>query len=183
MRCGIDYSSTSAAIYVEDDQGVGKWYCQQDILKYVREEQNLSITRVLKFERKIERSINMANWALGVLQEHGITETNIEGLSFGSVGSMIIDMAAHAGILYAKLIENGIKVNLIPPKNAKLSFAGSGTADKELMCNTFKEKLGFCFSDVLNSKPNESPENDLVDAYAIAYSEPLLGESAKKMFC
>lgn len=182
ILCGIDYSSSSAAIYIEED-GVGKWYLKQKTLKHVQETAQLSIVRIKPFERKIDRAVDFADWALSVLVSRGIKETNIEGFSLGSNGGMVFDIGAHSGILYVRLKDAGIKINLIPPTSAKKSFSGKGNAGKDFMCETFKKKFGFAFSDILGTKPNESPENDLVDAYAVAHSVLIHTKKTENMFC
>lgn len=183
MKVGIDYSMSCPAIYVLRDDGTEKWYAVQETLRLVQESELISIERHPKYANKMERALHLANWAISILRAEGVSELNLESFSMGSTASMVYDIGVHSGVLYQKLYENDIKVNFIPPTTAKKTFQGSGIASKEDMCTKFFELRGWRFSDTLETKINESPENDLVDAYAIALCDVRLDDKAqKKMF-
>lgn len=184
MKVGIDYSMTCPAIYVQRDDGSEKWYVIQEVLKLVQENELVSIERHPKYTTKMERAIHLANWAMNILRAEGVTELNMESFAMAASGtSAIFDTAAHTAILYQKLYEAGIVVNFIPPTTAKKYFTSKGNANKEAMCEKFFELRGWRFSDKLGSKINESPENDMVDAYAICLCDVRLDAKAKtKMF-
>lgn len=183
MRVGIDYSVTAPAIYVERDDGTEKWYLMIDVLRLVCDTDQIQITRTGKYDSKIQRAIAIAEWAVNILTLEGVKKANLESFSMGSNTGLSFDIGAHTGILFERLYRAGIEVNFIPPTTAKLSFTGKGGAKKDVMCDEFFKRRGWRFSDVLKTKPNESPENDLVDAYAIAHCDTVLDEkSARKMF-
>ncbi|WAW11762.1 hypothetical protein nACB2_155 [Acinetobacter phage nACB2] len=184
MKAGIDYSMSCPAIYIQRDDGSEKWYIVQEVLKLVQETETISVERHPKYNSKIERAIHLAKWAVGILRAEGVEVVNVEGFSMGaSNGNAIFDIGAHGGILFYEILKHNIAVNFIPPSTAKKSFTGNGSAKKEDMCAKFFELKGWRFSDVLGVKENDSPENDLVDAYAIAHCDVLLDPKAKaKMF-
>ena len=172
MKVGIDFSISSPAICVRDEStGEFFLYGLSSVLKYVREDPNLFIRRQpKKFKSKMERSIFVSNWAIDVLSQYqDITEILIEGLSFGSKGRALIDVAIHAGVLYSKLVDAGYSPQIVAPKSAKLQFCGNGNASKEVMCEKFTEITGLHLYAVIGCNKADSPENDIVDAFALSH--------------
>lgn len=184
MLAGLDYSSTSPAIYIQFDDGSEKWFNLSKVLSHVREEKDLSIIRYDKKMTKLQRAIFMAEWVTNILVSNGVKQINVESFSMGSRTGMVFDLGAHSGIMYYMINKAGIAVNFIPPTALKREFTGRGDANKELMCETFKKLRGFSFSERLGTEPYDNPENDLVDAYALGISKFIITDpkAVKKMF-
>jgi len=88
----------------------------------------------------------------------------IEDYALGGKGK-VFNIAEFTGILKHKLIyEHDCKLKPFPPSSIKHYFSGNGSADKVIMTDEYLK------DDILNigfMDKYRSPQNDLVDAYAI----------------
>ena len=78
----------------------------------------------------------------------------------------VFNIAEFTGIVKHKLIyEKRCKVKPIPPTSLKMWFTGNGTSDKVMMVNEYLKNdiLDISFMDKYLS-----PQNDIVDGYALA---------------
>ncbi len=83
---------------------------------------------------------------------------NIEGLSFGSQGRGMLQLAALHFFIRNLFFKEGLKFKIVPPKTAKKFGSGNGNANKEFLMKKVKERWN-----------PDIPENDnLYDAYVLA---------------
>lgn len=105
----------------------------------------------------------------------------IEGYSFqkqrGQFGSSsVTDLAEATGILKCKLFAAKIPFDIVPPTTIKLWFCGHGNAKKPQMFSQFHNiQVGVNLDLLFPGRNPESieipsPQQDIVDAFAIAYS-------------
>ena len=85
------------------------------------------------------------------------SRTFIEGLSFGSRGQSMLDLAGLHFVIRNYLFENDIPFEVVPPTVLKKFVTGKGTAKKELMLLQVYKKFGIEFRD-----------NNICDAYCLA---------------
>lgn len=107
----------------------------------------------------------------------------IEGFSYGSISSSTLDLAMFNSFLRIKLLETfgDDCIVIISPTEGKKTLSGKGTANKELMIESFIENRlnddmlttnplwNYCKHNELDYK-NIKPIDDLVDSIAILKS-------------
>ena len=84
----------------------------------------------------------------------------------GSSAGMVFNIAENTGLLKHKLYKAKIPFSLFSPTVVKKQFVGKGNCKKEEMSAKFKERFGVEFHKEYGGKPGDTPENDLVDAFA-----------------
>lgn len=173
-RVGIDYSMNSPgiALIMREEKihiqlfGIKSIKAQKNY--YTLENEKYRVEIFLEEAGKvvgIERIINNYKYVLNLIPD-SYACINMEGYSYGSSGSSILDIAENAGALKLKMYERGIPFNLIPPRELKKRVTGKGNCDKKAMVDTFYQKTGI---DLLSIFPNyKAPITDLVDAYWLA---------------
>jgi len=91
---------------------------------------------------------------------------NIEGVSFGSVGSAaLIDLTGLNFMVRKMLLDKQIRFNIISPTQNKKFATGNGSADKNLMIDAWK-RLDTNIKDI-----DEIKIDDLADAYFLSRFE------------
>lgn len=178
---GIDYSMTSPAICIWDDEtdfalknmkffsyNSGPKKCNGNW--EIPGGGSISVVPHEPWVTPVQRYDQVSRWALDILTSHGVTKVAIEGYSMGSSSGLVFNIAENCGLLKYKLTKAGIPFDTPSPGAVKKSFHGKGNANKEAMCEAFYEKMGARFCDILNIKPYGAPENDLVDSCAIAWT-------------
>lgn len=176
IKAGIDYSMSSPAIAVWDDTrplefANIKIFNLNGVKKYQGIHGNIRVDPLPLYKCAQERYDLSAQWALNILREHGVEKVNIEGYAMGSTSGLVFNIAENTGRLKHVLWEAGIPFNTPSPGTVKKQFHGKGNANKVAMCEAFREKFGVDISKILGCKPNEAPENDMVDSVAVMLAE------------
>jgi crossover junction endodeoxyribonuclease RuvC len=141
---GIDPSLTSTAIVILD----------QDSKIY---NQKLIKTAAGDFETTEERLLHIVREVNYVANLPRLEKVYIEGLSFGSKGQSMMQLAALHFLIRCFMFKRGMNYAVVPPTTVKKFVTGKGNSKKELMLlKTFK-RWGVEFED-----------NNLCDAYCIA---------------
>lgn len=174
IRAGIDYSMTSPAICLKDDSdGIIKLFSLNSGAKKFNGTHKFGdiVIQIDQMESDwqspMDRYNRISDWAINILKTHNVEEVSIEGYSMGSSSGMVFNIAENAGLLKYKMFINSIPFNAPSPTQVKKAFTGMGNAKKNLMCDKFFEINGFRPSAIYGGKQYGSPENDLVDAFAI----------------
>lgn len=77
---------------------------------------------------------NICNIIESLIKEYGVTHVNMEGISYGSVGSAALaDLSGLNFVIRETLIRNGVSFSIIPPTGLKKFAVANGSADKDLM--------------------------------------------------
>lgn len=101
-----------------------------------------------------------------VIKQYDVTHVNMEGISYGSVGSAALaDLAGLNFAIRYVLSKNNISFSIIPPTGLKKFAVANGSADKDLMTYawlTMEPEM----KDIQNIKID-----DLADAYFLARYE------------
>lgn len=183
---GIDYSYTSPAITIFDDN---KYHCyalwHQKSLpnktnKFIVDNFIINLDfydKVIVYNTDIERYRKLAEWSISKIKSH--TDNNhdkkvhiaIEGYSMGSRIGFLFNIAENTGILKSGIIDqiNGLETFIAyPPTMIKKSATRKGNAKKPDMANAFHDKFGFWIHELFMKKnPDTNPASDIVDSYFI----------------
>jgi crossover junction endodeoxyribonuclease RuvC len=109
------------------------------------------------FETTEERLLHIVNEVKYVANLPRLEKVYIEGLSFGSKGQAMMQLAALHFLIRCYFFQRGSVYDVVPPTTVKKFVTGKGNSKKELMLlKTFK-RWGVEFED-----------NNLCDAYCIA---------------
>jgi hypothetical protein len=179
---GIDYSLTSPAICIYKEENSGHFDFDRCVLHYLcnnKKQQQLSAGYGLgnikaelypEWETAEERQDALSSWTISLIQ--GCDEVYIEGYAFAASGiSHVRSIAENTGLLKHKMWKQRIQFTDIPPTVIKKFATGKGTANKDVMYESFileshaptdlKEQLTPRATKVKN------PISDIVDAYFI----------------
>lgn len=181
ITIGLDLSMTSTGITIYDTESKNAQYyivCNKITQKAMNELQKFDFIKVrridkstcdkdassiVKEQHKTYNIYNIVSEIERIVHYHQPTTAYIEGVSFGSTGSV----ADLAGLNYAvriMLINNGIThINVIPPTQNKKTATGNGSADKELMISAWK-KLDTRVAHI----PAHIKIDDVADSYFLA---------------
>lgn len=111
----------------------------------------------------INRIINAIDY---IVRKNHPDVVNIEGVSFGSVGSAaLIDLTGLNYMLRKHLLDLNIPFNIISPTQNKKFATGNGSADKNMMVDAWK-RLDSNIKGI-----NEIKIDDLADAYFLSRFE------------
>lgn len=139
---GIDLSLTGTGLIVLDqDANIMEQKLISTKAKDITEVRLLQILEELKFVPTIAK----------------LKKVNIEGLSFGSRGQSMLELAALHYFIRIYMFQKDVPYEIIPPTQLKKHITGKGNAKKELMLMKIYKKWGVEFSD-----------NNIADAYALA---------------
>lgn len=139
---GLDLSYTGTSLVVLDLNG--------EILKQALIKTHKDLTteeRILKIENEVSFIPNIV----------GLNIVYIEGPSFSSIGSSILQMGALNYYIRIFLLKNKVDFKIIPPPTLKKFVCGTGKAQKDLMLLNVYKKWGVSFDD-----------NNLADAYGLS---------------
>ena len=139
---GIDPSYNGFGIMILDIEGN---IIQQELLKSKSGDEIED--RIMSLEQDFKFICNIDNLVI----------IYIEGPSFSSKGSFVLQMGALHYYLRIFFCKNNIKYNIITPGNLKKYVTGTGNCKKELILLKTYKKWGIEFSD-----------NNLADAYGLA---------------
>lgn len=169
-KVGIDYSLSCPAICIRDDGKFALHYLidkKKWLGKFPTGDERFTIEGHAQkyYVNSEDRFDNISNWVMSLLKP--TDEINIEGYAFAAAG-LVFQIAENCGMLKHKLFKNGNTYHITPPSAAKKAATGKGNANKDLMCAAFVEQTGFDIFAAMNTVRNNSPINDMVDAYFLA---------------
>jgi len=182
--CGIDYSLTSPAICIYNEKNNGSRLfdfdrCTLYYLAHSERQQQLSarsgISNIIselypEWKTAEERQDKLSSWAMSLIE--GCSEVFIEGYAFAASGvSHVRSIAENTGLLKHKMWKQGIPFTNIPPTVIKKFATGKGSANKDLMYESFLSELLTPpnLHQILTPKSKKiiSPITDIVDSYFI----------------
>lgn len=145
---GIDPSLTGTGIVVLDEQG------------NVLDKDLVSTKPSKKIEARYDDILDVVSEM--VLENHAFkvdgAHVVIEGLSFGSRGASMLELAGlHYLIRYYLSHKDGVTISIVPPQALKKWVCGKGNVKKEQMILQTYKKWGLEFQD-----------NNICDAYCLA---------------
>ena len=117
----------------------------------------------------MDRYDDIGNWAISILDDHGVKKAFLEGYSFGSTGR-VFNIAENTAILKYNLWDRYIDTTIVPPTTIKKYATGKGNANKEKMYEAFcNENSKTQLKEMLTPRAARviSPVSDIVDAYYI----------------
>ena len=141
---GIDPSLTGTGIVVLDEQG--------NVLDKVC----ISTKARQKIEERYDVVMKGVYDVLANMPE-GDQGIAIEGLSFGSKGSSMLELAGLHYLIRYRLFFHGIFFSVVPPQTLKKFVCGKGNVKKEQMLLQTYKRWGLEFQD-----------NNICDAYCLA---------------
>ena len=194
---GVDLSLSSPAICVapsniELDINNCSFVNIQSTKKYVgyyegKGDLNIRIDflpKVKSFQSRQHRLEYMLNWFSNMLPIK-INNFYIEGYSMASVGN--ISTICEFGGLVRNVVHVDYNVPIIefPPTKVKKVFSGAGDAKKDEIIDTFVQRTGVVFSDIIGNDIDyyHSLITDLTDSFAVLYTgrnQHLIEETTKK---
>ena len=162
---GIDYSLTSPAICVYEDNNIDFYYLGKPSSLH----KNLHAEPYPKWETKEQRHEMLSEWAINIVRGY---ETFIEGYAYGATGNAILNIAENMGILKHKMYKIEQTFTTVPPTVIKKFATGKGNANKELMYEAFVDELHtpVDLKETLTPRSEKirNPVSDIVDSYFIA---------------
>lgn len=147
---GIDLSLTGTGFVVVNMSGE---VIHQELLKSDSKD---------KTEARLQCLMDQIWACLGkyVNNKYEINNFNLEGLSFGSKGQSMLELAGLHYFVRTELDKNGFNFKVVPPSSLKKFVTGKGNSKKELMLLNVYKKWKIEFTD-----------NNLADAYCLARYE------------
>lgn len=181
ITIGLDLSMTSTGVTIYDtEKRTAQYYivCNKITQKAQKELDKIDFidTIVLqkitcdknesssvKEECKTYNIYNIVKQIERIVQNHKPVLAGIEGVSFGSTGSV----ADLAGLNYAvriMLIDNGLStIKIIPPSQNKKFATGNGSADKSVMLSAWKK-----IDNRVSHLPDYIKLDDVADSYFLS---------------
>ena len=177
MLAGIDYSITSPAVCIHPNQenwepskckflffSILKKYKNGDIINDVFRVAKLQPTDI----ERTKRYGSNARLVVNFLTSYDVSNVAIEGYSFASQSSNLMQMGENGGIL--RYILNFVQIPYIepPPSQIKSFATNNGRSDKIAMGEQFEKETGYDLRQIFNRKSYDSnPVSDIADAYFI----------------
>lgn len=181
ITIGLDLSMTSTGVTIYDvDNNTSSYYiiCNKITNKSLKYLQSLDFITPICLEKRICdknadsiqkescKTFNIYNIVSQlelIVKRHRPEIACIEGVSFGSSGS-VVDLAGLNYAVRIMLLNNGVKeVKVIPPTQNKKLATGNGSADKTLMISAWKK---------MDIRTATMPEyvkiDDVADSYFLA---------------
>lgn len=177
IRIGIDYSINSPCVCVAIG-GTEIKNCRFYVLRQKKLHESISHPQIelvgdwkdnktYPLMTKYHRNSEMVLGILGDLFSY--ESINIEGYSYGSFSSSVIQLAENGGILRYRLI--GFNYKDIPPTVVKKNATGKGNAKKDQMYQAWIREGGFDLKTLFKTENDaDNPLSDIVDSYFIMKS-------------
>lgn len=171
---GVDYSMTSPAVVVKTPSGVFAYAFANKKSQgiFSSGNWNIIITDYPQYTSQEERFNILGNFVCNIVkQTEGVSRVRIEGYSYGSSGK-IFNLAENCGVLKHILYMNGVTFDTLAPTSVKKYACGKGNADKQMMYDSFEEKMKLNLKSLIGDgkKGIGNPLSDIVDAYFLASS-------------
>jgi Holliday junction resolvasome RuvABC endonuclease subunit len=171
--CGIDYSLTSPAICVWDNNfTLNPLNCKIYYLTSVKKSvlvNEFFVGKIYppKWSFEEERHDIISNWAFNIVFDVNPKKVFIEGYSYGSVGK-VFNLAENMGLLKHKLWKNGFRFSEIPPTTIKKHATGKGNATKDIMNSQYITEGGPDLRTLFKMTPSQwNPTSDIIDSYYV----------------
>ncbi len=178
ISVGIDYSMNSPAVTLFD----GVTACCFFVPQKKKQEGLSGLVNSINFNcvavgsrrsefstiyQKYDTNTSFVFGALGMLNPDQC-KVFIEGYSYGSKGSSVLNLAENGGILRHHLWKQEFDFEEFAPSKIKKFATGKGNADKFMMYEAFKKETGIDLELHLESSCGSNPISDIVDSYYIA---------------
>jgi Holliday junction resolvasome RuvABC endonuclease subunit len=113
-----------------------------------------------------KRCIKISDIIISIIDNTPITQVNLEGLGFGSVGNATRNLAMLQASIITRIIEKHpyVEINIIPPTTLKKFATGAGKAGKQEMYDALPQEIKNKFKDIKKTKGLY----DLTDAFFLA---------------
>ncbi len=149
---GIDVSLTSTAmVELSPDRNN---HNPLNIIKQL----GFSLPEDASDQAEIERAKIISDGVVGFINNNSTKHTALEGYSYGSSGSRIIQTAELGGIIRYRIVsQNWQFPTLVPPTTLKSFACGKGNASKADVAVGIFKKFGY-----------ENSDDNVIDAYALA---------------
>ena len=117
--------------------------------------------------KEYTKTINIytiCNHLSNILEQYKPDKVNIEGVSYGSVGSAaLVDLSGLNFTIRHICLAKGIDFQVISPTSNKKSFTGNGQADKSVMIDSWKR-----LDSNITNIDSSIKIDDLADAFALS---------------
>jgi len=140
--CGIDPSLTGTGIVVLNEN------------LEIAEQKLITTKSSDEIENRLESIVSQI---ISILEKYTPINVNIEGLSFGSRGQSMLELAGLHYLIRISLKGRCINYEMVPPTVIKKFVTGKGNCKKNLMLLNVYKKYGISFED-----------DNLCDAYCLS---------------
>jgi len=185
-NAGIDFSINAPAITINNN-GVFHFYCycEKKLSKNFPFSTGFTFKTFEKCGNNIIDASFISKSIVRILQNHNISQCNLENYAFQSISKSLIQIGEATGILKYFLIQADIKINSIAPVEVKKK-AGGGNFKKYDMfqaflqqenlkdnlflqnCKEFEKELYTFNQDKTIIKGIKKPVEDIIDSYFLS---------------
>lgn len=170
---GVDYSLSSPAYCISSSDDPTPDDCT--FIVYADKKAHLKIShpqiKVIKKNedlKEMARYIANSDMLFDFLHRDFIEGVFMEGYSFGSTSSSMMQIAENAGVFKHRLHQFEVPVTVFPPTTIKKFATGKGNATKHMMYDAWLKHDGWDLISIFKAvSPNTNPLSDLVDSYFI----------------
>lgn len=122
-----------------------------------------------KNNKSIEERINdIVKFILLNIKEYNVKQVVIEGLSYCSRQSSIVQLSGLFYCILLNLNKKRIKYQVVPPLTLKKEIAGTGKATKQDMIDSISEENQLKLSQLSKIKIGSKKYEDIADSYCLA---------------
>lgn len=173
---GIDYSLTSPALCVYDDNDTKKWdynmckfYYLSNMLKILVVNKRYDGRMYPSYIKDEDRYDKLSEWVLDIAKKNKVEKIYIEGYAYNATGK-VFNIAENTGCLKQKIFKAKIDFEVFAPKDIKKMATGNGNANKEKMYESFINETNIDIRKDINitAMKQWNPISDIVDSYFIA---------------
>lgn len=179
ITIGLDLSMNSTGVCVNIDSKEFKYYIISAKLTKKQANFQHANVKLIDYHKvnpegeysqkeaiKTQNINSICHFIENIVSHYHPDAVNIEGVSFGSVGSAaLIDLTGLNFMVRKMLLDKQVSFNIISPTQNKKFATGNGSADKNLMIDAWK-RLDTSVRDI-----NEIKIDDLADAYFLSRFE------------
>ena len=167
---GIDYSLTSPAICVIDDDKLNFYYLTNKKKYDGKMSDNIEGQLHDDWDNPMHRFGLISDWVFYVLYDlhEGDYDIFIEGYSYGSKGQGLFQIAENCGILKYRLEQDVLSYKTVVPSVVKKGATGKGNADKDMMYEAFLKETKIDLKKIFDTDKVGNPVSDIVDSYYVA---------------
>lgn len=173
---GVDYSYTTPAITVYDDeQGeISFLKCKTFYIDKRKKNQKefyggalVGLEYPKEYSTEIERFSMISDSFINIMKEYGVEYVVLEGYAMGANNSRVFNIAENAALLKYKMELASIPYETPAPTQIKRYITGKGSGKKNLMYEEFLEQGNPCIATEMgySSEKVQNPVSDVVDSY------------------
>lgn len=172
---GIDYSLTSPALCIYDDNGAKQWdykkckfYYLSSMLKILVVNNRYDGKLYPAYKNDEDRYDKLSQWVIDVAKKHAVEKVYLEGYAYNATGK-VFNIAENTGCLKQKLFKDNINFEVFAPKDIKKMATNNGNANKEKMYESFLSETQIDIRKDINitALKQWNPISDIVDSYFI----------------